>query len=124
MMRAGGVDAVRLRLLVDPVDPDRVVVRSAPRLMTRLWRKGITAMTFPSTIYVDPTVLAGARRPGPLLVHELIHVRQWAELGVARFVWRYLSAYLSGRLRGQGHRDAYLAISLEVEARAAAGLID
>jgi hypothetical protein len=61
--------------------------------------------------------------PGLLLVHELIHVRQWKELGVLRFLWRYIAAYLSARMRGQGHRGAYLAIPLEVEARAAARLM-
>ena len=56
-----------------------------------------------------------------LLAHELVHVRQWRELGVPRFLWRYLSAYFQGRCRGLNHRDAYLAIPLEVEARAETG---
>jgi hypothetical protein len=56
-----------------------------------------------------------------LLAHELVHVRQWGELGVPRFLWRYLSAYARGRLRGLGHWDAYQAIPLEVEARLVAG---
>ena len=117
-------DAVRVRLLVAPVDPEQVEVRSAPRLMMRLWGRGISAMTLPNTIYVDPKVLTRSQGPGPLLVHELIHARQWTELGVARFLWRYVAAYLSGRMRGLGHRAAYLAIPLEVEARAAALLME
>jgi hypothetical protein len=56
-----------------------------------------------------------------LLAHELVHVRQWRELGVARFLWRYLGAYFQGRFRGLNHNEAYLAIPLEVEARAEAG---
>jgi hypothetical protein len=123
-LRAGGMDAVRVRLLVAPVDPDQVEVRSASRLMMRLWGRGISAMTLPNTIYVDPNVLTRSQGPGPLLVHELIHARQWKELGVARFLWRYLAAYLSGRMRGLDHRAAYLAIPLEVEARAAARLME
>ena len=102
----------------------QVEVRSAPRLMMRLWGRGISAMTLPNTIYVDPKVLTRSQGPGPLLVHELIHARQWRKLGVARFLWRYLAAYLSGRMRGLGHRAAYLAIPLEVEARAAALLME
>lgn len=51
-----------------------------------------------------------------LLRHELVHVRQWRELGPARFLVQYLGAYLTGRRNGLGHRDAYLAIPLEVEA--------
>jgi hypothetical protein len=117
------MDAVRVRLLVAPVDPDHVSVRSAPKLMRHLWGKGISAMTFPNTVFIDPVVLTRRDGPGLLLVHELIHVHQWKELGVTRFLWRYLAAYLSGRMRGQGHRGAYLAIPLEVEARAAARLM-
>jgi hypothetical protein len=56
-----------------------------------------------------------------LLAHELVHVRQWAELGVTRFLWRYLRGYASNRRRLRRHYDAYLAIPLEVEARAEAG---
>ena len=41
-----------------------------------------------------------------------------------RFIWRYLSAYVGGRLKGLGHRAAYLAIPLEVEARVAARLLE
>ena len=46
MMRAGGMDAVRVRLLIAPIDPDEVTVRSAPKLMMRFWGQGIGAMTF------------------------------------------------------------------------------
>ena len=51
-----------------------------------------------------------------LLRHELVHVEQWRRLGVAGFLARYLWAYLRWRLRGHGHRGAYLRIPLEVEA--------
>ena len=51
-----------------------------------------------------------------LLRHELAHVRQWHELGAVGFLRRYLGAYLAGRRRGLGHRAAYKAIPLEVEA--------
>jgi len=56
-----------------------------------------------------------------LLRHEMVHVRQWEELGVPRFLWRYLTSYLGGRRRGLSHQDAYLAIPFEVEARQVAG---
>lgn len=51
-----------------------------------------------------------------LLRHELVHVRQWRELGVVGFLRRYLGAYLRWRLRGYGHWGAYRHIPLEVEA--------
>ncbi|HEV7861693.1 MAG TPA: DUF4157 domain-containing protein [Acidimicrobiia bacterium] len=56
-----------------------------------------------------------------LLAHELVHVRQWRELGSARFLWRYLASYTRGRAAGLGHQRAYEAIPLEVEARELAG---
>jgi hypothetical protein len=91
--------------------------------MRRFWGQGISAMTFRNRIFIDPETMTARHGPGILLVHELIHVRQWDELGVVRFLWRYLTAYLHGRIRGMGHRSAYLAIPLEVEARAAARLM-
>jgi len=125
MLRAGGIDSLRVRLLIHPVDPESVRVRSAPGVMRRLWGREISAMTLGTTIFLDPAVLTAAkRRPGLLLVHELVHVRQWGELGVIRFLWRYLSSYVGGRWKGLGHHAAYLAIPLEVEARVAARLLE
>jgi len=122
MLRAGGIDSVRVRLLIDPVEPDSVRVRIAPRLMRRFWGRGITAMTLSRTIYLDPKLMTTKGRP-LILVHELVHVRQWGELGILQFLWRYLTGYLRGRFRGLGHHAAYLAIPLEVEARAAERLL-
>ena len=56
-----------------------------------------------------------------LLGHELVHVRQWRELGAPRFLSRYLTAYARGRFAGLGHDRAYRAIPLEGEAREVAG---
>lgn len=51
-----------------------------------------------------------------LMRHELVHVRQWRELGVVRFLAGYLGSYLRGRWHGYGHGDAYRRIPLEVQA--------
>ncbi|MDP9402906.1 MAG: DUF4157 domain-containing protein, partial [Actinomycetota bacterium] len=51
-----------------------------------------------------------------LMRHELVHVRQWRELGVVGFLVRYLGAYFRGRCEGHGHWDAYRRIPLEVQA--------
>jgi hypothetical protein len=59
-----------------------------------------------------------------LLVHELVHVRQWADFGVFGFLRRYLADYLRGRFKGLGHREAYLAIGFEQEARRLAALFE
>ena len=115
---------MKVRLLIDPIQPDAVRVRRAPKPMRRLWGRDIHAMTLGNTIFLDPTMLgAVSGRTGVLLVHELVHVRQWQDMGVVRFLWRYLSSYLRGLFQGLGHRGAYLAIPLEVEAREAASLI-
>ncbi len=55
-----------------------------------------------------------------LLAHELVHVEQYAQLGTTRFLWRYLGEYARNLWRLRSHRRAYLAISFEAEARAAA----
>ncbi|HVE45151.1 MAG TPA: hypothetical protein VNA57_00190 [Acidimicrobiales bacterium] len=51
-----------------------------------------------------------------LMRHELVHVRQWAELGVVGFLRAYLGSYFRSRWEGLGHREAYLRIPLEVQA--------
>jgi hypothetical protein len=56
-----------------------------------------------------------------LLRHELVHVRQAGELGLVRFLWRYVVEYVRNRRSGMTHDDAYRAISFEAEAFAAEG---
>ena len=71
------------------------------------------AMTFGRTVF-----WAGAVDTS-LVPHELVHVRQYQEHGFAMFLVRYLTAYFRGRLAGKGHRQAYLDIPFEVQAREA-----
>lgn len=51
-----------------------------------------------------------------LLRHELEHVRQWRDQGVAGFLRRYLGSYLRWRLEGMTHDAAYRRIPQEIEA--------
>lgn len=51
-----------------------------------------------------------------LIAHELEHVRQYQDLGVATFLIRYLLAYAALRLRGYPHDAAYRRIPAEVSA--------
>ena len=51
-----------------------------------------------------------------IIAHELVHVRQFAELGRLRFGLRYLVAYVANLLRYRSHHRAYLAIPAEREA--------
>ena len=55
-----------------------------------------------------------------LLAHELVHIEQYYRLGIIRFLRRYVNEYARNLWRLRSHRKAYLAISSEVEARAAA----
>ncbi len=97
---------------VPDVDLRRVRVVVVPWLSP-----GTAAMT------IDRLVLMrrGWEGDRALLDHELVHVRQWRELGIAAFLRRYLGAYLGGRRAGLGHQEAYRAIPFEVEARRLAG---
>lgn len=105
-------DALRVRLL--PVAPERVPVRPLPARILPSW---VAAITLPWGVYVRGDVLRGdPDRLARLLVHELVHARQWKTHGAAGFLRRYLRDYLRGRLARVGHREAYRRIGLEVEA--------
>lgn len=60
-------------------------------------------------------------RSSTLLAHELVHVRQFAEMGMFRFFASYFGSYLKNLARTRNHRQAYLDIPLEIEARREAG---
>ena len=70
------------------------------------------AITLGNTIFVRESQ-AGNQH---LMAHELVHVRQFHELGPLRFLFRYVGSYLKYRLQGYGHMAAYRRIPLEVEA--------
>ncbi len=55
-----------------------------------------------------------------LIAHELVHAAQFAERGRVRFLARYLAGYSRRLVRLRNHRQAYLAIPAEVDARAGA----
>jgi len=96
---------------VPAVDRDRARIVTVP-----VWLPGISATTLGRIVVVRRDRVSDRR----LLAHELVHVRQWRELGAVRFVWAYLGEYAALRRSGLGHHDAYLGISFEVEARALA----
>jgi hypothetical protein len=97
--------------VVPAVDRARARVVLVPALTP-----GVAAMTLGPVVLV----VRGHERDRRLLVHELVHVRQWRELGAPRFLIAYLGAYVRNRVRGLDHWRAYEAIPLEVEARARA----
>jgi len=124
-LEVSGLDITKLADFIRPVRPDQVTIRTAPSVMRSIWGKGIEAMTLGNTVYVDPKVLNGpARALGLLVIHELVHVRQWRKRGVFSFLGTYGSDYLGGRRRKLGHRGAYRQIEYETEARAVASKFD
>jgi hypothetical protein len=118
LLTASGMSPVDVSSALGGLDLDQVDVRPAPRWLTRLWGGAVSAMTLGTTVYVRPDSLdTDPAKLGPLIMHELVHVHQWAQLGVVRFLWRYTVGYLKGRFAGLSHQAAYQAISFEVEAR-------
>lgn len=103
---------------IQPISPETVTVVTAPRLLRSFWAAKTGAMTIGNRIFVDPEIL---ERGGPgltaLLMHEMVHARQWQERGPFAFLASYLRQYLVARVTGASHREAYLAIEAEVEAR-------
>ena len=99
--------------LVSPELARRARVQKVPFLAP-----GVAGMTVGRLILVLRDDDQSGRRV--LLAHELAHVEQYARLGTVRFLRRYLGEYFAGLWRLRSHRQAYLAISLEAEARAAA----
>jgi len=73
---------------------------------------GATAITLGPVIFIRERGVGSAR----LRRHELVHVRQWRDLGVLGFLRRYLGTYLRWRLRGYPHWAAYRRVPLEIEA--------
>lgn len=52
-----------------------------------------------------------------LLAHELVHVRQWAELGMVGFSGRYVVSFMAGFRSKRQWMAAYRSIDAEEEAR-------
>ena len=99
--------------LVPPEIARRARVQRVPVLTP-----GVDGMTFGRLILLRRDDDRAGHRV--LLAHELVHVEQYARLGAARFLRRYLREYFVNLWRLRSHRQAYLAISLEAEARAEA----
>ncbi len=93
-------------------------MRSAPRWLRPIRIGRFSAIALPWAIYVTPSGLAGPLRDlAPLIVHELVHIEQWRELGRFRFPFRYVGAYVLARSRGQDAAAAYRDLGFERAAR-------
>lgn len=68
-------------------------------------------------IVLYPCMFFSEERPSVKTInHELIHIQQVRRDGFIRFYFNYLKEYYQFRFKGFAHREAYLAISYEVEA--------
>ena len=111
-------DLDRVEELIHPVKAKQVNVWPASRWIRMFWCRGISGVTQWRWILVDPRLLSGATdRLARLVIHELVHLRQFREQRYVPFMLRYLRDYLRGRVSGMSGREAYLAIPAEVEAR-------
>jgi hypothetical protein len=88
-----------------------------PWWMRRVLFANVAAITIGRRIWISPSI--DSRSLAPLVRHELVHVRQFAQYGLARFLWRYLAEYVQLRRSGLSSSAAYAAISFEREALAA-----
>jgi hypothetical protein len=88
-----------------------------PWWMRRVLFANIAAITIGRRIWISPSI--DSRSLAPLVRHELAHVRQFAEHGFVRFLWRYLAEYVRLRRSGLSSSAAYASISFEREALAA-----
>lgn len=79
--------------------------------------RDVIAITLGRRIYVRGEMAAGAFER--LMRHELAHVRQVGELGLPRFLWRYVSEFAGHWVRLRNFGAAYTSISFEIEARRA-----
>lgn len=119
ILRNAGYDTDALRVGLAPIDPDRVNIYPASQMMKRLWLKGIQGVTIRHLVFVDREVLLGdPERLARLVIHELVHVRQFNDAGYIGFMTRYIRDYARGLLGGKKLRQAYLDVEAEREARA------
>jgi hypothetical protein len=119
ILRRVGMDSDELRVAIAPVNPDRINVYPASKVLRIFWRPGVKGVTYGGMVFVDPDLIRGdPQRLARLVIHELVHVRQFSDSGYIGFMYRYIASYWKGRRIGLSPRDAYLQIPAEVEARA------
>jgi Domain of unknown function (DUF4157) len=79
---------------------------------------GSNGMTIGRVVFLrNDGAYDGSRK---IIAHELVHVRQYYELGLFRFLGRYLIDYGRALVKHRRHRAAYYAIPFEEQAYAEA----
>lgn len=124
LLRETGYDVGALSAHIAPIDPDRVNLWPASSMARRFWRTGIKGVTQWRWVLVDPETLRGDRDLlARLVIHELVHLRQFRDQGFLRFMTGYVAQYWAARMRGFTPRQAYLDIKAEREARETTELV-
>ena len=111
---------------------DAVILDAGPAGRLLVWLCRAEAVTVGRSVFFSRRgwleLERRSRKGLVLLAHELAHVDQYRRRGLLAFLAAYLGEYLEGRRRSLSHRQAYLEISFEREARlaeaAAARLLD
>jgi len=118
ILRRAGLDTDELRVVLTPINPDRINIWPASKWLRLLWRPGIKGVTQGRLVLVHPDLLNGdSEKLARTVIHELVHVRQFSDLGYIRFMGMYMAEYVRGRRSGLSARDAYKENPAEVEAR-------
>lgn len=73
---------------------------------------GYRAITFGDHVFIDPEYFNDKK----LLEHEMVHVKQYARDGFAKFILKYLGEYFFNLIKYRNHNKAYRNISYEKEA--------
>lgn len=76
---------------------------------------GYSGMTMGTWVLVAVPVPADGT--STLMAHELVHVRQWSELGRVRFARSYITSFLSALRVEKAWKAAYWLVDAEREAR-------
>lgn len=76
---------------------------------------GYAGITFGRFIYLAKPIPPDGT--STLLAHELVHVGQYFEIGIPRYIYLYLKSFFPDLFRMKNWNQAYRAIPFEIDAR-------
>lgn len=82
---------------------------------TRLVWPGTSGWTLGERVFIKPKLDESHRKR--LVAHELVHVEQYRKHGIVGFLKQYFTDYAKNLVTCRKHRQAYLDIPFEIEAR-------
>lgn len=92
-------------------------VRAFPWWLKPFLQRGVIGITLGRTVFLSEKFVQRPQAEVERLVrHELVHVRQVGQLGLLRFLWKYLAEYIGNLRKGMSHNEAYRRVSFEEEA--------